>query len=93
MSHKDYTTGEIPSPKGDSGGRISGKQLTMTGLARMLAIFLKRPMVDSTGLQGYYDFDAKWSAPESPDGKPPADSFGADGDGLLVSNLRDQLGL
>ena len=65
----------------------------MAGMARMLVIFLKRPVVDSTGLKGYYDFDVKWSAPESPDGKLPADRYGAAGAALLISTLQDQFGL
>jgi uncharacterized protein (TIGR03435 family) len=85
--------GPVNAAMGDSGGRIMGKKATMTGMARMLVIFLKRPVVDATGLKGYYDFDVKWSAPESPDGKTPADSYGTAGGGLLISTLRDQFGL
>jgi uncharacterized protein (TIGR03435 family) len=85
--------GPVNAAMGDSGGRIIGKKATMAGMAGMLVIFLKRPVVDSTGLKGYYDFDVNWSAPESPDGKPPADSYGAAGGGLLISTLKDQFGL
>jgi uncharacterized protein (TIGR03435 family) len=52
----------------------SAKKSTMAGFARMLVIFVKRPVVDQTGLNLYYDFDVKWSAPESADGQPPARS-------------------
>jgi uncharacterized protein (TIGR03435 family) len=85
--------GPVNAAMGDSGGRIIGKKATMAGMARMLVIFLKRPVVDSTGLKGYYDFDVKWSAPESPDGKPPSDIYGAAASGLLISTLREQFGL
>jgi uncharacterized protein (TIGR03435 family) len=85
--------GPVNAAMGDSGGRIIGKKSTMSGMAQMLVIFLKRPVVDQTGLTGYYDFDVKWSAPESPDGQPPAGTFGAAAGGLLISTLQDQFGL
>jgi uncharacterized protein (TIGR03435 family) len=85
--------GPVNAAMGDNGGRIIGKKSTMSGMAKMLVIFLKRPVIDQTGLKGYYDFDAKWRAPESPDGQPPAQTFGAAAGGLLISTLQDQFGL
>lgn len=56
----------------------------------MLTVFLKRPVVDETGLKGYYDFDVKWS---SPDGDSAAPGLGTEGLGLLMSTLQDRFGL
>jgi len=78
---------------GDSGGRLLGKKVTIGFLIRALAVHIKKPMVDATGLTGYYDFDVKWTAPEAPDGHTPASSFGPDGAALLISVLQDRFGL
>jgi uncharacterized protein (TIGR03435 family) len=84
--------GNVGAAMGEGDGRMIGKRSTMVGLATALTIFLKRPVVDQTGLKGYYDFDVRWSAPAQ-DGQPPSAAFGTEGAGLLISNLRDQLGL
>jgi uncharacterized protein (TIGR03435 family) len=78
---------------GNDRGRIIGNKSTMAGLARALTIFIKRPVVDQTGLKGYYDFDVKWSAPETADRQPPSPGVGPEGIGLLISTLQNQLGL
>jgi len=87
------TAGPVGAAIGDQGGRMIGNKSTMAGLARALTIFLKRPVIDRTGLKGYYDFDVHWSAPETLDGPHPAVGFGAAGAGMLISNLESQLGL
>jgi len=88
---------EKPQPVGaamdDESGRIIGKKSTMAGLASCLVIFLKRPVVDATGLQGYYDFDVKWRAPEQPEGTPRFRGFSSVGFGQLNSVLQDKFGL
>jgi len=76
---------------GNDGGHMVGDKSTMATFAGALTIMLKQPVTDATGLKGYYDFDVKWSAPESPDKSPPG--FGAEGVSLLISALRDQFGL
>jgi uncharacterized protein (TIGR03435 family) len=81
--------GPVSAAMGNISGRMIGKKSTMDGLTKALVIFLKQPVVDRTGLTGYYDFDIKWkevSAEESP-------GFGAEGTSLLLSNLQEQLGL
>jgi uncharacterized protein (TIGR03435 family) len=85
--------GRVGAAMGNSGGRMIGKRATMAGLSRALEIFLKRPVVDQTGLKGYYDFDVNWSAPEPPDGQPVAPGLGAEGTGLLITALQKQFGL
>jgi uncharacterized protein (TIGR03435 family) len=74
---------------GNSSGRMIGKKSTITGIAKTLEPHLKRPIIDKTGLTGYYDFDIRWSAPEA----APDSGAGADGIALLMSILPDRLGL
>jgi uncharacterized protein (TIGR03435 family) len=82
--------GPVGAAVGDDGGRMIGRKSTMAGVAKALVIFMKRPVVDNTGLKGYYDFDLKWTAPEGTEVGP---RLGPDGIGLLRSALEDQLGL
>ena len=77
----------------NSFGRMIGKQSTMAGIASAVTIFLRRPVIDRTGLKGFYDFDVKWAAPEPFDGQPPSSGFGAEGEALLISALQKDLGL
>jgi uncharacterized protein (TIGR03435 family) len=81
--------GPVNAAAGNDGGRMIGNQSTMAGLAMTLAIFLKRPVIDATGLKGYYDFDVKWSAADSAAGP----GLGPEGISLLISMLPVQLGL
>lgn len=75
----------------DDGGRLIGNKSTVTGLIRAMTPWLPRPVVDQTGLKGYYDFDVKWTAQ---DGRPSKDAgLGAEGIALLISTLQDQFGL
>ncbi len=85
--------GYVFAAMGDEGGSINGKKSTMAGMAKMLTIFVKRPITDQTGLKGYYDFDVKWQAPRTSDAPPAPAGFGADGVSLLISTLRDRFGL
>jgi uncharacterized protein (TIGR03435 family) len=77
---------------GDSAGRMIGNGTTLQGIADGLAIFLGRPVVDKTGVSGYYKFDIHWIA-ERASGAPTAPGLGAEGIALLMTELRDQLGL
>lgn len=85
--------GPVNAAIGDRGGRMIGRKSTMAGMAAAVQIFLKRPVIDATGLKGYYDFDVKWSAPEPPDANPAAPGLGTEGIGLLMSALQDRFGL
>src|SRR5439155_16747652 len=85
--------GHVNAAMGDDGGRMIGNKSTMASLASVLTLFLKRPVVDRTGLKGYYDFDVKWNAAEMQDGQRPGPGFGAAGAGLLIATLQDQFGL
>jgi len=73
----------------NSSGRIIGKKSTITGVAKAIEPHLKRPIIDRTGLTGYYDFDISWRALDQ-SSEPGA---GADGLALVISTLQDRLGL
>ena len=77
----------------DGGIRMVANKSTMAGLARALAIVMDRPVVDETGLKGYYDFDVRWSGPEAAGQAPDTQFGGAELIGLLISNLQNQFGL
>ena len=71
-------------------GRIVGKKSTMAGMANALTVMLRRPVIDRTGLKGHYDFNVKWSSPDTADSDAP---FGGEGIGLLISTLQHEFGL
>lgn len=87
------TEGPVGAAMGDSSGHMIGNKSTMSGLAKALVIFLKQPVIDQTGLKGYYDFNVRWNAPERPDGLASGPGLGAEGIGLLLSALQDHFGL
>jgi uncharacterized protein (TIGR03435 family) len=74
---------------GDDGGHMVGDRSTITSLAGVVSLFLKRPVIDRTGLTGYYSFDVRWSAPETADGPPASPQLGTVGTGLFISALQD----
>ena len=61
--------GRVSAAMGDRDGRMIGNKSTMTGMVMSLAVFLKQPVVDQTGLKGYYDFDVRWKAEEPLEGQ------------------------
>jgi uncharacterized protein (TIGR03435 family) len=81
--------GLIGAAMGDDSGRLIGNKSTMEGLAGNLTMWMKHPVIDQTGLKGYYDFDVKWSA----DAKARDSGFGSEGTALLISALQNQFGL
>ncbi|MEO5925921.1 MAG: TIGR03435 family protein [Bryobacteraceae bacterium] len=82
--------GRVDMAIGDSRGRmITVGGATMKGLVGGLAIFLKQPVIDKTGLTGFYSFDIQWKS----DAPTASSGLGAEGLGMLISNLKDQLGL
>ena len=84
--------GYVGAAMSDRDGRMVGNKSTMAGMAMALALFLKQPVVDQTGLKGYYDFDVRWRAPEALEGQSSG-GLGTEGLGLLISNLQSQFGL
>jgi uncharacterized protein (TIGR03435 family) len=77
---------------GDSSGQMIGNGATLQGVADGLMTFVGRPVVDKTGVSGYYNFDIHWTTERAP-GAPTVPGLGAEGITLLMTELRDQLGL
>jgi uncharacterized protein (TIGR03435 family) len=74
-------------------GMVHGFSRTMPQLARALDDMVGAPVVDRTGLTGYWDFDVQWSVATPNDSgaelrTPPVDSIAG-----LFAALQDQLGL
>ena len=72
-----------------SPGHLTAEKTTMAKLADFLARQLDRPVVDMTGLKGFYDFTLEWdpeenSASGSDDGRPAPP---------LLTAVQQQLGL
>ncbi len=82
--------GYVGLAAGDNDGRIIGAKSTMAGLAKALTVFLERPVIDETGLKGYYDFDLKWGAAT---GQPSDSNVRRGRWWLLVSFLQERFGL
>jgi len=75
-------------------GTITATSLSVASLASGLARFVGRPVIDETGLAGYYDYDLRWTpdqAAEPRSGEPPpvVDQNGPS----LPTALQEQLGL
>ncbi len=85
--------GRADAAMGDDGGRMIGKKATAEDISRCLTVFLKRPVVDRTGLKAHYDFDVRWSAVQIAGGPPPNPGLGPEGIALMMSNLESLLGL
>jgi uncharacterized protein (TIGR03435 family) len=74
-------------------GTVRGFSRTMPQLARYLDDIVGAPVVDRTGLTGYWDFDVQWSVPTPNDSRaelrtPPVESVAG-----LFAALQDSLGL
>jgi bla regulator protein blaR1 len=89
---------EKPPPCGIRRGltRIEAWGFTMLQLADLLSPIAQRPVVDQTGLTGFFDVDLEWDPNANAlrvDAIPGA-SAGADGTGATIfAAVRDQLGL
>jgi uncharacterized protein (TIGR03435 family) len=84
----------INAAAGDDGGRMIGNGASMKDVASGVATLLGTEVVDKTGLMGFYNFDIHWAAPPGPPGSAPDPyGLGAPGRALLISQMRNQLGL
>ncbi len=81
-------------------GQLNAQMASISVFAQMLAQQLGRPVVDKTGLKGFYDFELQWTPDENErgmglgigDGRespPPIDSSGPS----IFTALQEQLGL
>jgi uncharacterized protein (TIGR03435 family) len=85
-------------------GQVSAQMATLSAFASLLGSQLGRPVLEKTGLTGYYDFDLAWT-PEETEGnaglfgqKPPSDAppialeSHSTGPSIFTA-VREQLGL
>jgi bla regulator protein blaR1 len=77
-------TGPVCGIRG-SNTELTGGDFPMAGLARFLAGEAGKPVVDRTGLTGGWDFELKWSPPDTPNPDPDRPS--------IFTALQEQLGL
>jgi uncharacterized protein (TIGR03435 family) len=75
-------------------GAIVSNRVTMQMLTTVLSRFLREPILDMTGLKGYYEVKLDW-VPESGQLGAPATDAPADGGGgpTLFTAVQNQLGL
>jgi uncharacterized protein (TIGR03435 family) len=77
-------------------GKLTAQKVPLANLANILSRQLDRPVIDMTGLQGFYDFELEWT-PEESAAMPKAGEGGAAVDSAvgpsLVVALQQQLGL
>ena len=95
--------GEVPPPTTNGrptcGTRVTrGNMMTtgiaMTDLARNLAPFAGRPVVDKTGLSGVYDLDLTWTPEQGPGPDGTVSQAAPSSDGVsLFTAVQEQLGL
>ena len=67
--------------------RIVAKHAPLTNLVGQLSVAANRPVIDKTGLTGFYDFELRWTP-----GALDASATDAPGDSIFTA-LQDQLGL
>src|SRR5580700_2094836 len=76
-------------------GLISGRKMTLTQLANLLARFLNKSVLDMTGLSGDFDIDLVYTpdqTPTAPDGGPRPVTGPSDGPSIFTA-IQEQLGL
>lgn len=77
-----------------------GRGMTMQGAAYLLSLNLDRPVIDRTGLTGWYDFDLEFARdpslagpPPPPPGGLPADPANQPSGPSIFTAVQEQLGL
>lgn len=79
-----------------SPGKLEAHSIGMANLTDMLSRMVERPVIDATGLKGFFDFNLEWTPDDAGSASRPADSGAAVdstvGPNLVVA-LQQQLGL
>jgi uncharacterized protein (TIGR03435 family) len=73
-------------------GQMVFRKMSIVGLVNTMANILHTPVVDRTGIAGFYDFTLdpnRFAASDNSDRSAPKESFGD----LMVNAVREQLGL
>jgi uncharacterized protein (TIGR03435 family) len=63
--------------------KMTDRKTTMTQFAGFLSVYADRPIVDKTGLTGFYDFTLEWSVNDAQDSAAPS----------IFTAVQEQLGL
>ncbi len=84
------------SSTNSSPGKIVANKALMSNLANLLSRQFERPVIDMTGLKGFYDFELQWTPDEGAAMPKPGEggalTDSATGPSLMVA-LQQQLGL
>jgi uncharacterized protein (TIGR03435 family) len=79
-----------------SPGKLEAHSIGMANLTDMLSRMVERPVIDATGLKGFFDFNLEWTPDDAGAASRPAESGtpvdSAVGPNLIVA-LQQQLGL
>lgn len=54
------SAGRVDASLGRYDVRVIGHKSTVAGLCDALSVFVSRPLIDRTGIKGYFDFDVRW---------------------------------
>lgn len=84
--------GNMSNNRSNSSGSIKAEGITMDRLCQTLGNILERPVVDETGLEGFYDVELKYSLDTSAAGKDSAPAEDVAGPSIFTA-LREQAGL
>ena len=84
--------GNMQVNRNNAAASIKGDGITIDRLCRTLGNMLDRPVVDETGLDGFYDVELKYSADTSAAGKDSAPAEEVTGPSIFTA-LREQAGL
>jgi uncharacterized protein (TIGR03435 family) len=100
-----FTIEKKPSQPGKDDGRVGagrgraiGHMISSALFAQVLSLYLERPVLDQTGIDGLFNFELRWTPDETepqlggappPAGTPSADLAGPS----LLAALQEQLGL
>jgi uncharacterized protein (TIGR03435 family) len=87
--------------KGEPGGphvdtentKMTGRGMTMANLAETLSQHLDRPVVDKTGLDGFFDLHLEWSPEEKPSDEKSAAAAQPPTGPSIFTAVQEQLGL
>jgi uncharacterized protein (TIGR03435 family) len=83
--------GSVSSNSGAGAGSLRADGITMANLCENLSGILERPVVDETGLAGFYDLELKYALDNSATGKE-AGTDGVTGPSIFTA-VRESLGL